>query len=105
VEWAWYVIALACRGELDRARLELARYPSQRHAELRRTAWLIDRLGGGTAALPDGRLLPTDRPSIAVQHIADFAVWLDDAREMLQNCGQVALLSQLSGVNLSPSNS
>ena len=87
VEWASWIVANLCCGDMAKARAALDAYPSLAHSELRRAQWLTRRLQGEAAPQPSPRS-KTDRPSIAVSLAPSLSAWLTEVEEMLRQCGQ-----------------
>ena len=90
VEWANWVLANICQGNLGPARAALESFPALRHRELLRVRWLAARLSGEAAAFTDAAR-GDDRPSIAVFLRPTLGAWLKETQSMLRACGQPSL--------------
>ncbi|MBY5773312.1 glycosyltransferase [Rhizobium leguminosarum] len=94
VEWAYFLLALICRGQFERARRLQDFYPSLSHDEFRRVRLVIAQLGrsgdGGVA----GRY-GSDRKSvhqIPDRSDSDWLAWFSD---ILERCQQPDLANVL----------
>jgi len=97
VEWACFLLALTCKGDLDKAGRVRDRYPRLSHEELERTYRVLDRLAGkkpgGTESPPPAK----PRKSIHGLPAVDDEEWLGRLSRMLERCGQGALAARLHG--------
>jgi hypothetical protein len=96
VEWAWFLLALIGKGELEKARSVRDFYPRLSHEELTRTRKVIDRLSDGVQS-GFGR---PDRPGRARKSIHQFesrsdGEWLAALADMLDRCGQLGFAARL----------
>lgn len=86
VEWAYFLVALACCGRIAEASERASLYPDLTHGELERARCLIRRLSGSSDAS-----CPTGQSGISIHRLpsCEFADWMANARQMLRACGQV----------------
>ena len=97
VEWAWWVIANLCRGDLAQAGAALDTFPTLSHSELRRAAWLVARLQVQTR-VPPQPAKKSDRPSVAISLAPSLASWLAEVEGMLRACSQFGFADAVSAL-------
>ena len=87
IEWAYFLIALLCRGDLQKADDVRDFYPQLVHEELARVCHVIDRLAGRH---PAGTITPARpaRKSIHAVASRDHREWQSWLAQTLQRCGQ-----------------
>lgn len=100
-EWAYFLIALLCRGELETAASVRDFYPRLAHRELERTRRAIDRLTGRRTT---GNEIRPRAPRKSIHRLAprDDSEWLDWLAETLRKCGQAEVAARLHGQEHSP---
>ncbi|PDS75097.1 glycosyltransferase [Rhizobium sp. L43] len=93
VEWAYFLLALICKGQLERARRLQDFYPSLSHEEFRRARLVIAQLGrsGGVVAGLYGR----ERKSIHQVSDRSDSEWLAWFANILERCQQPDLANVL----------
>lgn len=94
VEWAYYIICLLCKGEVDRAADEAERFPALRHVDLHRVRVACARLSGRSNPNPP-EITAVARRSIHVLSPQGAAEWGVALSSMLEACGQHLLASNL----------
>jgi tetratricopeptide (TPR) repeat protein len=103
VEWAYYLIALLCNGELAEAAIMSNEFKSLNHQELIRARMAIDYLQTRKIQRVDPeQFAQKSRASIHVLPDITLENWLLDVCTMLQQCKQMAysdLLANLSAKN------
>jgi len=97
VEWAWWVIANLCRGDLAQAGAALDGFPALGHSELRRAAWLVARLQGQTRPPPQPKK-KSDRPSVAISLAPTLESWLGEVEDLLRRCNQFGFADTASAL-------
>jgi hypothetical protein len=96
VQWAVYVLAALCKGDV-KAAVELAcRYPTLRHHELDRVRGLLRAITHSESLVDD--CTPPERYNATVSPLPEVSnqIWLEHVRQMLNVCGQHKLAVQLS---------
>ncbi|MGO6709797.1 glycosyltransferase family protein [Rhizobium leguminosarum] len=94
VEWAYFLLALICRGQFERARRLQDFYPSLSHDEFRRARLVIAQLGGSGDAAVSGRY-GRDRKSIHQIPDRSDSEWLAWFSDILERCQQPDLANVL----------
>ncbi|SCB60624.1 Glycosyl transferases group 1 [Rhizobium aethiopicum] len=97
VEWAYFLLALICRGQFERARRLQDFYPSLSHDELRRARLVIAQLGGSGGGVGSGRN-GGDRKSIHQMPDQTDSEWLAWFADILERCRQPDLANVLRPV-------
>lgn len=93
-EWACFIIALICQGQVRQATALYRRYPHLAHEELDRVGDLLRQLGGAAPSAPRDR--PTaGRKSIHPLPARSPAEWTGWVAGLLAACGQADLAEQL----------
>lgn len=89
VEWAFFVRALICQGNLDEAVWRAGQFPELKHPELERTRRVAFALAGsGTDLARIGAPRSEGRPSVHLLPEYEIDAWLADLCVMLRACGQ-----------------
>ncbi|MGO7388700.1 glycosyltransferase family 1 protein, partial [Rhizobium ruizarguesonis] len=94
VEWAYFLLALICRGQFERARRLQDFYPSLSHDEFRRARLVIAQLGRSGDGVVSGRY-GSDRKSIHQIPDRSDSDWLAWFSDILQRCQQPDLANVL----------
>lgn len=94
VEWAYYIIALLCAGDVRGATSSAALHPALNHPELARTRLALAGLAPGLSfAGPDDA--PAARRSVHSLPARSDGDWFDRLAAILRACGQNALAERL----------
>ncbi len=97
VEWAYFMVALLCHGELRKAGECAKQFRWLRHEELDRARWLVDVCNSGTGDPPDpGVQPPRRRSSVHQMPVVGIEEWTDRVGDMLRACGRGAMADQLA---------
>ncbi|PCK80305.1 MULTISPECIES: glycosyltransferase family protein [Rhizobium] len=94
VEWAYFLLALICRGQLKQASKLQHFYPSLFHDEIRRAHFVIAQLGGSADAVvprSDG----SDRKSVHQLPDRTDSEWLEWFTDILERCQRPDLANSL----------
>ncbi|WJH37617.1 glycosyltransferase (plasmid) [Aliirhizobium terrae] len=86
VEWAYFLLAMACKGDFEQARKLQAFYPSLGHDELRRVRSILKRTGHN-----EPPLLPLYRKSIHTMPVRSDTDWLEWCAGLFERCRQPEL--------------
>ncbi|MBX5240880.1 glycosyltransferase [Rhizobium sp. NLR22b] len=102
VEWAYFLLALICRGQFERARKLQDFYPSLSHDEFRRARLVIAQLARSADGVALGRH-GRDRKSIHQLFDRTDTEWFGWFAEILERCRQPDLANILRHAPLSAS--
>ncbi|MDB5112549.1 MAG: hypothetical protein JWR67_3663 [Mucilaginibacter sp.] len=107
VEWAYFIISLFCKGNLNAATIRASQFPSLCHPELDRTRWVINYVQnkGDKIPISDSQL---SKPRYSVHQLPQlsFVDWINDLCIMLKTCQQISyaeILSKLVSLKEGPS--
>ncbi|MBB6223389.1 glycosyltransferase family protein [Rhizobium leguminosarum] len=99
VEWAYFLLALVCKGHFEQARRLRHFYPSLSHDELRRVCLILDQPGReSNRAAPDRHC--SDRKSIHQIPKRSDHEWLSWVADILERCQKSDLANALRYVPL-----
>ena len=99
VEWAYFLIGLICKGELQKARKWQAFYPRLSHRELARVRSMIGLLTVDAQARFEPDRSATQRRTIHALEVRSDAEWLAWAAGILDRCGQAGFAARLRSVS------
>ncbi|MBX4895200.1 glycosyltransferase family protein [Rhizobium bangladeshense] len=102
VEWAYFLLALICRGQFERARRLQDFYPSLSHDEFRRARLVIAQLARSADGVVSGRH-DSERKSIHQPFDRNDFEWLEWFAETLEQCRQPNLANVLRRASLGAS--
>jgi hypothetical protein len=96
VEWAYFIVALLCHGELRRAGDCAKRFQWLQHAELERARWLVGAVRG-EARPPDATpRSQRRRSSVHQMPVVGMEEWRDRVARMLRACDRAAMAERLA---------
>jgi hypothetical protein len=97
IEWAYLIISLICKGNLDQAIIRASQFPSVHHAELHRTRRVIYYLQHKQDKFPDQEL-QFIKPRYSIHKLPEvsFVDWINNVCCMLNACEQVSTAEILS---------
>ncbi|MDB4999242.1 MAG: hypothetical protein JWR76_319 [Mucilaginibacter sp.] len=97
VEWAYFIISLLCKGNINESIIRANQFPSLSHPELDRARLVVNYLRnkGGLVLIPDGQL-STSRYSIHKLPQLIFTDWINHLCFMLNACEQVDYSNMLN---------
>ena len=97
VEWAYFIIALLCRGDVLGAKRRAHEFPWLQHRELERCRWALDLLNhsANPSSLSTQRAATKSRPSIHQVPETDLISWFEELCRMLIACRQGQLAEKL----------
>jgi hypothetical protein len=101
VEWAYYVMALLCLGDVESANKCAEEFPWLRHPELDRVRWAVAALRSPSKA---PNVVSNDkvkyRATLHPMPMRTLSEWVAQVAMMLQTCGQGGLAETLRGCEL-----
>lgn len=100
-EWAWFIIALLCRGKHREATLRAEQFPSLHNEELGRARQVLQTLHGETTRSESNLRRVALRASVHQPLDIDFEAWLNCLQRMLEACGQIETARRLARVHSS----
>jgi hypothetical protein len=98
VEWAYFIIALLCQGDIGEAMRRAHQFPLLQHKELERCRWVIDTFNDLTVCNSERGHKDTSataRRSIHQMPQRDMANWVIELCKMLTACRQGGLAEQV----------
>jgi hypothetical protein len=100
VEWAYFIVALLCLGDVVGATKSAEEFEWLRHPELDRVRQVVRRLGPSTGPERSTRSRPgSSRSSIHQLPERSFTEWLEQLVVMLTACGQNDLAERIRGLS------
>jgi hypothetical protein len=106
VAWAYFLIAMLCRGEIDAVKKYSLLFPWLRHTEIDRARWVISVLTCDWDTLTrterDMRAPAKHRPSIHALPPCDLEEYVNRVCSMLRSCKQRRLSKALASFMKSP---
>lgn len=99
VEWAYFLLALTAKGELEKARKWQTFYPRLSHEELARVHRVIKLLASGAQSRFEPDRSIGNRKSIHTQPSRSDDEWLAWAIDTLDRCGQAGYAARLRNLS------
>lgn len=90
-EWAWFLVALLCHGNVREAALRAAQFPLVRNVDLERARQAVAAASRDASLAAPAGTLPPVRPTIHRTPHVSPEEWMTSLRAMLVACGQQVL--------------